>query len=346
MKKYFLHIAITALTFPVYAGMGLLEIPKNNDSGLITLFYPISQINQKSSIIKRDGFEFEAVESSTIEKIDKTNGRLIVISHGSPASPWVYLDLTKLLVSNGFVVAIPEHEGDNHKDNSDSGIESWKKRPLEISKAITRLSKDDLLNKKIDFNNIGMYGMSAGGHTALSLAGGKWSPAKLLNHCEKNIAEDFHTCAGPFISPSDGMWGDVKNATIQFILRNKLSDSTWYTHTDNRIQSILSGVPFAVDFDLASLSKLNVKLGIISAKQDIWLKPHYHSNAVIESCKQCTVFEIENGSHGALLSPLPSIASNDIYQLIKDPPNFDRNKEVDKINHWIVNFFIETLNVK
>jgi len=41
-----------------------------------------------------------------------------------------------------------------------------------------------------------MYGMSAGGHTALTLAGGRWSPARFTKHCEAHIAEDFAACVG------------------------------------------------------------------------------------------------------------------------------------------------------
>ena len=42
----------------------------------------------------------------------------------------------------------------------------------------------------ISLDKVGMYGMSAGGHTALSLAGGRWSPSLLKAHCEAHIAED------------------------------------------------------------------------------------------------------------------------------------------------------------
>ena len=43
------------------------------------------------------------------------NRRPVVISHGSPASPWVYFDLARTLVERGFVVAMPEHFADNYK---------------------------------------------------------------------------------------------------------------------------------------------------------------------------------------------------------------------------------------
>jgi predicted dienelactone hydrolase len=45
----------------------------------------------------------------------------VVISHGSPASPWVHSDLARTLVEAGFVVAMPEHFADNYKNDSEPG---------------------------------------------------------------------------------------------------------------------------------------------------------------------------------------------------------------------------------
>jgi hypothetical protein len=43
----------------------------------------------------------------------------------------------------------------------------------------------------LSLDRIGMYGMSAGGHTALMLAGRRWPPPVLLKHCEAHLSEDF-----------------------------------------------------------------------------------------------------------------------------------------------------------
>ena len=44
------------------------------------------------------------------------------------------------------------------------------------SRAIDVVSHDARFAPLLALDRVGMYGMSAGGHTALSLAGGRWSP--------------------------------------------------------------------------------------------------------------------------------------------------------------------------
>jgi predicted dienelactone hydrolase len=100
------------------------------------------------------------------------NGRLVVISHGSGGSPWVHADLARSLVEAGFVVAMPQHRGDNYRDDRDPGPDSWTLRPQEVSRAIDAVAQDPRFAPLLKLDKVGMYGMSAGGHTALSMAGG------------------------------------------------------------------------------------------------------------------------------------------------------------------------------
>ena len=58
------------------------------------------------------------------------------------------------------------------------------------------MARDGRFAPLLSLDRVGMYGMSAGGHTALVLAGGRWSPSVLLKHCEAHLAEDFQTCVG------------------------------------------------------------------------------------------------------------------------------------------------------
>ena len=48
----------------------------------------------------------------------------------------------------------------------------------------------------LTLDQVGVFGGSAGGHTALSVAGGRWSPAAFRRHCEANIENDFSSCVG------------------------------------------------------------------------------------------------------------------------------------------------------
>jgi predicted dienelactone hydrolase len=132
------------------------------------------------------------------------NGRLIVMSHGSGGSPWVHSDLARTLVDMGFVVAVPEHRGDNVKDHSTPGPESWRRRPAEVSRAIDAVAQDSRFKPLLALDKVGVYGMSAGGHTALSLAGGRWSPAHFKERVSATSLTGQHRrlCCGCFAPDS------------------------------------------------------------------------------------------------------------------------------------------------
>lgn len=330
-------IALMVLTFAANAATGLTEIHTTN-GGPVTVFYPS---DSPSSPVQRGPFMFDvALDGVPI----RGNGRLIVISHGSPASPWVYFDLSHTLVDAGFIVALPEHYADNYKDDSEPGPPSWKRRPLEVSRAIDIMADDARFRPLLALDKVGMYGMSAGGHTALTLAGGRWSPAQLQRHCEAHITDDFQACAGLTTQLTGGIFDGIKTAVARWVIDYKLTDNTWYQHTDSRITAIVAGVPFAADFDTASLATPKVHLGIITARQDKWLVPKYHSDAILKVCTTCErVADFKNGGHGALLSPLPPDRSGLVAKLIADPQGFDRVNEVPEVNQKITAFFIRQL---
>jgi predicted dienelactone hydrolase len=184
-----------------------------------------------------------------------------------------------------------------------------------------------------------MYGMSAGGHTALSLAGGRWSPAMMKKHCEAHIAEDFNTCVGLTARLDGGLLDGTKIRTARWILGWLLRDAAWYGYTEARVRAIVAGVPYAVDFDMDSLARPAVPLGLVTAGKDAWLTPRFHSEAVLAACKNCErVADLPNGGHGALLSPFPPKLSAASAALLNDPPGFDR-KVLPEIDRRIVEFF-------
>ena len=77
-------------------------------------------------------------------------------------------------------------------------------------------------------------------------------------------------------------------------------------HADKRIAAVVSGVPFATDFDPASLAKPPVPLGFVTAREDKWLQPRFHSDIVLAACADCErIADFAKGGHGALLSPPP-----------------------------------------
>jgi len=319
------------------ASVGVTELPGLQGDGPVTVFYPSSS---EAKPIQRGPYAFTlAAKGEPVAG----NRHLVVLSHGSGGSPWVYADLAQRLVEAGFVVAIPEHAGDNWHDMSKVGPESWKRRPAEVSRAIDAVTQDARFAPLLAADRVGMFGMSAGGHTALTLAGGRWSPSALLKHCEAHLVEDFPTCAGP-TTRLNGDWLDgFKKLVTGIIIRQRLDDPNWYSFDEPRIKAVVAEVPFAVDFDPQSLAAPRVPLGLVQAGKDIWLLPRFHIGAVRNACTSCTVVaDVPNAGHGSFLSPQPVNLSGRAAELLNDPPGFDR-AEVPRVHRAIVDFFRQHL---
>ena len=337
--KYLQSIASCAVVWALcstlaQASVGLTVLAGSPDDGPITVFYPSSS---EAASVQRGVFKLNVAWQG---QALRGNGRLLVLSHGSGGSPWPQSDLAQYLVGVGFVVALPEHRGDNWHDHGKEGPESWKLRPAEVSRAIDVVTRDPRFAPLVEAGRVGVYGMSAGGQTALTLAGGRWSPAQLLKHCEAHLAEDFAACTGNTSELKGNAWDSVKlNVAMPLIRWTLRGDDAWYSHTDARVAAIVAAVPMAADFDLATLAVPRVPLGLIQAEQDRWLVPKFHSAQVLAVCKPCeTVARLASGGHGSLLAPLPPDLSAHDLRVLADPPGFDR-AELPALYQRISDFF-------
>ncbi len=316
------------------AAMGLTTLPAAPGDGPVTVYYPSDataapvRVGRVSLTVAEQGRPIRG------------NGRLIVISHGSGGAPWVHADLARSLAEAGYVVAFPEHHADNYKDESDPGPDSWTLRPFEVSRAIDAVGRDARFAPLLMLDQVGVYGMSAGGHTALELAGGRWSPAGFKRHCEADLVADFSACVGLITQLDGGPLDGIKKWAALAVIRHRFSDENWRAHTDPRIVAVVAGVPFAADFDMASLAEPKVALGLVTAAHDRWLVPRFNSDRVLAVCKSCEhVADFANGGHGALLSPLPPGLTGLVGQLLNDPPGFDRG-EAPVVDRKITAFFL------
>jgi len=329
----FLLAAALALPAAAPAAVGVTEIAGKDGSSPVTVFYPSSAEAQP---LQRGPFTLQFAEQGAPVR---GNGRLVVVSHGSGGAPWPHSDLARALVESGFVVAMPEHRGDNTKDASAAGPESWKRRPAEVSRAIDAVGQDPRFAPLLALDKVGMYGMSAGGHTALSLAGGRWSPARFTEHCEAHIAEDFQSCVGLAARLNGGLLDGLKKVIALAVIRWRFDDTTWYTHAEPRIAAVVAGVPYAADFDMDSLAAPRVPLALLTARQDQWLLPRFHGDRVLQTCAACErLGDFPNGGHGALLSPFPPGLSGLLADLLNDPPGFDRSV-LPEVDRRIAEFF-------
>lgn len=306
-----------------WAGTGLATLPGREGDGPVTVFYPTQAADQP---VRRGPFTLSLAVDAAPER---GNGRLVVISHGSGGGPWVHVDLATALVQAGFVVAMPEHRGDNSHDSTEQGPESWKRRPAEVSRAIDAVGASPQFAPLLTLDRVGVAGQSAGGHTALSLAGGVWSPARFLAHCEAHLAEDFPACVGTYTRLTGGWLDGLKRAIAMGVLRQRFNDPEPVQYRDPRIAVAVAGVPAAADFDLDSLRQPRIPLGLVTAGQDVWLTPRWHGEAVAAACTPCErIAHLPEAGHNVMLSPLPPMELLGATErgLLSDPPGFDRTR--------------------
>lgn len=332
-------LVLALLSGLAQAAVGLGEIPTTADDGPVTLYYPSSG---EARPVRRGRFTLALAPQGTPVR---GNGRLVVISHGSGGSPWVHADLARSLVEAGFVVAMPEHRADNYKDDSDPGPDSWTVRPAEVSRAIDAVGRDARFAPLLKLDKVGVYGMSAGGHTALSMAGGRWSPAAFKQHCEAHLAEDFQSCVGLITRLTGGPLDGLKKWAALAVIRHRFDDANPRAHADARVAAVVAGVPSAADFDMASLAAPRVPLGLITAQQDRWLVPRFHSDRVLEACRpRCEhIADLPTGGHGALLSPPPPGLGGLVGEMLNDPPGFDRPATTAEVDRKTTAFFMRHL---
>jgi predicted dienelactone hydrolase len=332
-----LGVLLVCFVASACADTGLTEIPGFQGDGPVTVFYPT---DTRAEPLTRGPFALQVAVQAAPRR---GNARLVIVSHGSGGNPWVHSNLAVALVDAGFVVAMPEHRGDNFRDRSNPGPPSWKRRPAEVSRAIDAVARDARFGALLATDKVGVYGMSAGGHTALSLAGGRWSETGFRRHCANNLAEDFPACVG-LASELKGDWLDgFRKWTALQVIAWRFSDPAWQTHVDSRVKAIVAAVPFAADFDMASLAAPRVPLGLVTAGRDNWLAPRFHGEAVLKACQACVrLAALPTAGHGAMLSPLPPGLTGRIGALLNDPPGFDR-KLLPAVDRKITEFFRQHL---
>ncbi|NUZ05611.1 dienelactone hydrolase [Schlegelella sp. ID0723] len=321
------------------AGVGLTTISATHwGAAPVTLFYPSTTPDTE---VVRGPFRMQLAADGLPAA---GNGRLVVISHGSGGSPWPHSDLARTLVSAGFAVALPEHAGDNHRDTSAVGPQSWTARPAEVSAAVDAVAADARFARLLQLDRVGVFGFSAGGHAALVLAGARWSPARFAAHCRVHMRDDFPACVGLATALRGDAFDAVKTTLASWVLQWRFDDAVPKQHHDARIAVVVAAMPHVNSFDPGSLAALQVPVGIVAARHDRWLVPALHGDVLRRACaSRCTLLaDLPEGGHGALLSPMPPQLPPAARALLADPPGFDR-RDVPAVHARIAAFFVQHL---
>ena len=290
------------------SNMALAQVGMQNfqvGSMPVTLVYPTQET------VKPQSFGAFQISVAMNAKPSVGNQRLIVMSHGAGGGGGLTEhQLSSTLVKAGYIVAHLMHAGDNYKDTSKAGPESWKTRPLEVSQVIDALAKDAQWSRLFDTNKVGVYGMSAGGVTALVLAGGQWSLLTMLKHCDAQMDADLGFC---FNGLTEDKAGQAKRKA-QFQSAARAPEkylpaelTTLQGTKDSRIKAISLAVPLVAPFTTSSLTNIITPIGVVSANNDEVLAPAFHSSYLLKLCKTCTpLIHLNPAGHFDVLAPWPT----------------------------------------
>ena len=252
--------------------------------------------------------------------LDPTDGRrrLIVMSHGTGGNAVSDHDLAATLARAGFVVAQPEHAGDNFRDVSKAGPVSWAQRPGEVSRVIDALGQHPVWGPRLQLDRVGVHGMSAGGVTALSMAGAQWNILQLVRHCLAHADEDAGFCFSglPTADAQAARRAGFERARGVADADLPAELKAWHggqaraegadPRPDPRVAAISLSVPVAAIFSAESLARIAVPVGLLRAGRDQWLLPRFHTDKVLSHCGRCTLLaRLDGAGHMDLLSPWP-----------------------------------------
>ena len=98
---------------------------------------------------------------------------VVLLSHGSGGLAEKLFWLTDVLVRDGIAVVAVDHPGNRTGDNSGLGLLRVWDRPRDLTLALDKALELPVLGARLDVTRAGAVGHSAGGTTALLLAGGR-----------------------------------------------------------------------------------------------------------------------------------------------------------------------------
>lgn len=274
---------------------------KENDIAFRTfVMYPGSKATEKINIGPYP------VHATYEAPADNKRYPLVIISHGNGGTPLGYLTISEYLTGHGFIVAMPEHYGNNYKDNSlDGSNDNLRMRPRHISLVINTLLDDPGLKDHIKIGKTAVIGHSMGGYTALAAAGGRpWSI-----HSEKiELIPDARIKALVLLAPATEWFtpqGSLDDISIPILMLTAEHDfplpDGWHKKTADIVINQLDG-------------KNAIKFRII-----------------------------ENSGHFSFMSPFPEAMRNSDFLPSTDPEGFDREKFHHNLKQEILAFLDSVL---
>ncbi|PYE88250.1 alpha/beta hydrolase family protein [Phyllobacterium leguminum] len=248
---------------------------------------------------------------------------VVLFSHGRGGSPLSHRELEASLAREGFVVVAPAHLGDTAgQPQAKNQAQILMARPRQAMEALNAALADRRFAEHVDSARIGMIGYSAGGYTALVLAGARPDFEAATAYCQGEGQGDIGSC-GP---AKDG----TADADKQL--------GTWQPPTEPRLKALVLMDPLSFVFDKASLAAIKIPVLLLRPKDDAYMSAAPNALALAKDLPTPPEQIVVPGRHFVFIDPCPEKLAAEAPLICKDGPSVDRTAIHRTIEHDVADF--------
>lgn len=255
---------------------------------------------------------------------------LLLLSHDTAGTRFSYHDTASLLASLGFVVAAPNHPGDN-MDNMDNLL-TWSQlenRVRELSGCINLLLHEPDVEASIDASRIGVIGFGAGGAAALLLGGALPDCEGWGNYCSRTAPNDMYC----------NTWarGRMESLCRRLPLTRSLADT--------RIRAIAAVAPgFGMLFSRQSFHWFYPPLLLIATPDNSLNKSTLHARRIFELMdKKPRWLSLPQADTGSLMAPCPDSLALELPEMCRSVSAETRAAIHSRMTEALGDFFLHYL---
>jgi predicted dienelactone hydrolase len=241
---------------------------------------------------------------------------VVVMSHGTGGSSLSHLDTALALAEAGYLVALPQHAGDNFRDDTDVGTPRWiEGRARQVIRVNDFLLREWSGRSRLDSGRLGLFGFSAGGTTGLVVLGGRPDMGRVPTHCAKTPE-----LVCKLIKPGPAAQG--------------------WAH-DPRVKAAVVAAPgFGFAFDHPGLAAVSAPVQLWIGDQDVTAPAAANADRVRDLLPTPPDYHrVPGAAHLSFLSPCGLAGLLLPPMLCADPKGFDRRAFHQTFNRQVVAFF-------
>ena len=322
MKRLFLAAALWLIgSLPAGAvGFQWATAPNPDDAPLqVAIWYP----SDGATAVRMIGpYDMDVAQDGAVQA-----GRhpLIVMSHGTGGMPLNSYDTAMALANAGFIVASVSHTGDNYRDQSYAFTRrNFTDRPKHISRVIDFMVAGWAGHTSIDAARIGVVGHSAGGATALLVAGGVMDLQPVADFCRDNQTD----------------WGCVRARNRGPVPVETTTGPV--SGRDERVKAIVIGAPaLTMAFTSAGLAAVKVPVQLWVGAEDAVVTDAWKLPGMLAAPVEYHL--VPRAGHFAFLTPCNDLLLRAAPEICADPAGFDRSAFLGGFQEAVVGFFRTSL---